>query len=223
MRRGAARALLPAWQVARARVLRPTSRAATAACGRRQHQHPPHMPSVWRPRMGPAPACPGHLPNHLRGIPAGAPPKVVQGGGGACGRRPHSWSPRCRHGTRVLMPLSFEHRGARPRGGPENAGSAATLPQRSRRAAARTAARRTGRRSRTSAANLRRRLRISLNPPVHAAHGSASRPGSAPPRRWPARAARPRPGVRRGRSCRPPRPAYRCRRGAAPALRAVPS
>jgi len=37
-------------------VLRPTSRAATAACQRRWHQHLGATPASRRPRMGPAPA-----------------------------------------------------------------------------------------------------------------------------------------------------------------------
>ena len=49
-----------------ARVLRPTSRSATAALVALWHQHPLGMQAAWRPRMGPAPAgaatalhCPG--------------------------------------------------------------------------------------------------------------------------------------------------------------------
>jgi len=71
------RALPGARQVVRARVLRPTSRAATVARESQWHQHKPRAPARWRPRMGPAPACPAHLPCNDRGFPAGTPRRVV--------------------------------------------------------------------------------------------------------------------------------------------------
>ena len=54
---------------------------------------------------------------------------LLQGGGGACGRRPHSRCPERRQGTGVLtrQPLHAALR-ARERG-PENAGAAPALPQ----------------------------------------------------------------------------------------------
>lgn len=94
-----------AGQAARAGVLRPRL-AGQRICGAKlPHQHPCRMPMLWRPRMGPAPAYPSRLPNHRGGVPAGAHRAVVQGGGGAYGRRPHSRSPRRVHAARVLMAL----------------------------------------------------------------------------------------------------------------------
>ena len=43
------------------------------------HQHRLGVRAGWRPRMGPAPACPDHLPCHQLGLPAGTPHRVHAG------------------------------------------------------------------------------------------------------------------------------------------------
>ena len=60
----------------------------------------------WRPRIGPAPACPSRLPSHRRGIPAGTPPLPVAG---------RWWCLRAQAPFAVATP-SLWHRGDDARG-----------------------------------------------------------------------------------------------------------
>jgi len=57
----------------------PRSRGAGSGSRTLPRQHPSRTPAARRPRMGPAPACPGHLPCHHRGLAAVTPPRVDAG------------------------------------------------------------------------------------------------------------------------------------------------
>ena len=57
----------------------PRSRGTGCGSQAPAHQHRLDVPAGWRPRMGPAPACPGHLPCHHLGLPAGTPHRVDAG------------------------------------------------------------------------------------------------------------------------------------------------